>query len=569
MLGRPDVLGGLAGSVLLFAFTPLGAAAPAGGAHQLRLGQLAGSQGCLAQPEEEAEAAAGCGRGKGLMDPSSLALSPDGANVYVAASASSAVAGFSRDRATGRLVENYCISGNGTSGVDGTKGACVDGDALSGAYGVAVSGDGKFVYATSAYASGIAVLARNQTKGGLRQVGCVRAIKTCVSAPALSNPTAILVTADGRHAYVAAYGSDAVVEFERDSTTGLLSPIGCISDDGNDRVCASGNALRGATALAASPDGKQVYVAAEESNAVLTFSRDVTTGILTQRGCIMQDAPRRGSCTPGKGLDSPNALALSPDGRTLYATGYGSNAVAVFVRNQANGALKWLGCESEVYRDEETGEEEKDGCGHTRPLSSPTGIALSPDGNHLYVSVESGITVLDRDPQAGTLTTSGCLTYRDYFDEDVTKACQLAIGIAEPSDVAASSDGRNLYVTSWGSDAITVLAPGPSLSAPRFAAGVLSVRVSCPADHVHTCNGRLVVTPDAPLRRLAQSAPFHVRPGSANLIKLRLTSSVVRALKRRHGMAATIAATDATHTFAPAKRLLNLHPPSQPPRRWH
>jgi hypothetical protein len=47
MLGRPYVLGGLAGSVLLFAFTPLGAAAPAGGAHQLRLGQLAGSQGCL------------------------------------------------------------------------------------------------------------------------------------------------------------------------------------------------------------------------------------------------------------------------------------------------------------------------------------------------------------------------------------------------------------------------------------------------------------------------------------------------------------------------------------------
>jgi DNA-binding beta-propeller fold protein YncE len=554
------------GLVPLFALTPFGSAASSVASHQLRLAQLAGSAGCVAQPDEEAEGVKGCGRGKALIDASAVALSPDDANVYVAASGSSGAAGFVRDTVSGGLRQNYCISGNGTTGIDGTKGACADGDALGGASGVTVSPDGKFVYATSFWSSGVAVLARNETTGALRQVGCVRAIRTCVSPRAMNGARALALTPDGLNAYVAAAWSDAISEFKRDPATGLLASIGCISDDGTDRLCATGNALRGPDAIIASPDGKQVYVAAEDSNSVLTFNRDPATGILRQRGCIMLDAPARGSCTPTKGLDQPSALALSPDGRMLYATAYGSDAVSVFSRNPTSGALKWLGCESETNIDEETGKQVNDGCGHGRPLQSPTGIAVSPDGNRLYVSLSSGLTVLDRNPTTGTLTVSGCLSYRDYYDEDVVKACQLATGIADPSGVAVSSDGKNVYISSWGSDAISVFAPGPSLSPPRFTAGVLSVRVSCPAERVDACSGRLVVTPDTPLRRLAQSTPFHVVAGSASLVKLRLHNSIVRALKHRAGMAATIAATDAGRTLAPTKRLFALQHRPPPPR---
>jgi hypothetical protein len=211
---------------------------------------------------------------------------------------------------------------------------------------------------------------------------------------------------------------------------------------------------------------------------VLTFARDPETGLLTQRGCVLQDAPPRGSCASGKGLFGPTALALSADGRTLFAASYDSNAIAVFARNTATGALRWIGCHSEVYEDE------RDGCGHGAPLTSPTGIAVSRDGSRLYVTVESGLTVLDRDRTTGALSIGGCLTYAAYYDEEITKRCQLASGLAGASGVALSPDGRNVYVTSWDSDAVTVLAPGPTMSALHASRhGLLSVRLTCPAQH--------------------------------------------------------------------------------------
>ena len=132
-------------------------ATPTAASRLLGLAQLAGGQGCIAQPEEEAEAIRGCGRGRGLIDAAAVVVSPDGENAYVAASGSSAVSSFARDRATGRLAQRNCVSANGTSGVDGTKGACADGSALSGATAVAVSGDGKYVYAASWDSGGVAV----------------------------------------------------------------------------------------------------------------------------------------------------------------------------------------------------------------------------------------------------------------------------------------------------------------------------------------------------------------------------------------------------------------------------
>jgi DNA-binding beta-propeller fold protein YncE len=528
-------------------------AGPAAANRLLGLAQLAGGQGCIAQPEEEAEAVRGCGRGRGLIDPSSVALSRDGESAYVAGSGSSAVAAFARDRATGRLTQRNCVSANATSGVDGTKGACADGNALSGATAVQVSPDGRFVYAASFDAGGIAIFERNES-GALRQVGCVRPVRTCTSARALSGASAIAVSPDGENAYVTAYDSNAVVMFARDVTTGLLTQLGCISDDGHDRLCTTGNALRGAAAVVVSADGRHVYVGAAESGAVLTFVRDVESGLLRQRGCILQDAPRRGSCTPGKGIGGPVALTLSPDNKTLFAASYASDSIAVFARDASTGNLRWIGCQSEVFDDDE-----RDGCGHGGPLIGPTGVAVNRAGDRLYVSVESGLTVLDRDRATGTLSVGGCLTYAEYYDDDVTKRCQLATGIAEASSVALSPDGQNVYVTSWGSDAVAVLAPGPTMSALRSSRrGLMSVRVTCPALHAGDCAGRMTVTPASPLRRLAQSTSYRLSPGRTGIVHLRLSRKVMQALARRKTLAATIDAADASRSLAPTRRVFVL-----------
>ena len=60
-------------------------------------------------------------------------------------------------------------------------------------------------------------------------------------------------------------------------------------------------ASRGATGMAMSPDGTTLYVAAATSNAVDVFARDPATGALRQTGCYMSEAPP-GPCTSVAGL---------------------------------------------------------------------------------------------------------------------------------------------------------------------------------------------------------------------------------------------------------------------------
>ena len=61
--------------------------------------------------------------------------------------------------------------------------------------------------------------------------------------------------------------------------------------------------------MAVSPDGKSVYVASFNSNAVARLNRNTTTGALTQpagtAGCISEDGS--GPCADGHGLDSADA----------------------------------------------------------------------------------------------------------------------------------------------------------------------------------------------------------------------------------------------------------------------
>jgi DNA-binding beta-propeller fold protein YncE len=520
------------------------------------LGQLAGVNGCTSQTDpREAEPMKGCSRGIGLLGASAVALSPDGRGVYVSAGSSNAVAAFTRSPATGTIAEQNCTSGNGTSGVDGTKGACADGDALAGASGIAASPDGQFVYATSYDAGGVAIFSKG-AGGSLKQVGCVRAVRTCVNAFPLAGAYAIALSPDGANAYVVAAtpASNAVVTFSRNARTGMLAPLGCISDDGHDGLCTTGNALRGADAVVVSADGKQVYVGTAVSNSVLTFERDPDTGLLTQHGCVMHEAPRSGSCVAGKGLDGVGALTLAPDGKTLYVAAYNSSAISVLARDPQSGALRWIGCESEVYD-----ESEKDGCGHGRPLAEPVDIAVSKDNSTLYLATASGLTTLSRNPATGALAVSGCLVSEADADEDNKSTCQIATGVGYPSGVALSPDQRNLYVTSSYTNSIAVLAPGPAISQVSLSSrGVLRARVTCPDEHSGRCAGALGLRADGQSTRGVDAARFDVRPGASRTVRVRLGAATRARLARPDRLTAIVSASDASHTLAPIRRMIVL-----------
>src|SRR5512145_2359645 len=94
-----------------------------------------------------------------------------------------------------------------------------------------------------------------------------------------------------------------------------------------------------------------------------------------------------------EGLAGVLALAVSSDGRNVYAAGGSSEAVVVFERNASTGGLSFV-------------EVQKDGANGVDGLSFPSSLALSPDDKHLYVTgtYDDAVAVFGRDATTGALS---------------------------------------------------------------------------------------------------------------------------------------------------------------------
>ena len=145
----------------------------------------------------------------------------------------------------------------------------------------------------------------------------------------------MVVSPDGKSVYATSQTPNAVVRFYRDTTTGWIAQptgtAGCVSETGAG-ACANGHALTNPGAPTVSPDGKSLYVTSDD--AVVRFNRNPTTGAITQppgtAGCVSNTGA--GPCVDGHALNGPTGVAVSPDGKSVYAAVPSSTAVARFNR---------------------------------------------------------------------------------------------------------------------------------------------------------------------------------------------------------------------------------------------
>ena len=354
----------------------------------------------------------GVGGVDGLDDIRSVAVSPDGKHLYAAGSVDSAVGVFSRDSTTGALIFVEVIKDD-VGVVDG----------LNGAISVSVSPDGKHVYAAGINDNALAVFSRNSTTGTLTFVEFLQ--DGVGGVDGLADIRWVTVSPDGKHVYTAASSDNALAVFSRSTTTGALTFV-TTSKDGVGGV----DGLLAARSVTVSSDGKHVYSASGGDNAVAGFSRNPTTGVLT---FVTTSKDGVGGVD---GLGGALVATVSPDGKHVYVTGNTDDAVAAFSRNSTTGALTFV----DFY---------KDGVGGVDGLNGAFPVSVSPDGDHVYVGgdTDDAVAVFSRN------STTGALTFVTTSKDGVGGVD----GLDGTVSLTVSPDGRHIYAGGSAEDAIAVL----------------------------------------------------------------------------------------------------------------
>ncbi|WP_308401039.1 lactonase family protein [Streptomyces sp. AC512_CC834] len=189
----------------------------------------------------------------------------------------------------------------------------------------------------------------------------------------------VVVDPSGRFALVADFGADRVFVRDYDRTTHQLSARR--PDGDGSYATAPGSGPR---RLAFHPNGWTAYLLNELTADIEVLRWDAREGVLTPRRILTTNAPGH------TGTTSAAELAISGDGRHVYTSNRGDNALVVFSADPRTGLL------TEVQRLP---------CGGVTPWS----FSLHPGGRWLFVANKgSGSVDLFRvDPRSGRLTGTG------------------------------------------------------------------------------------------------------------------------------------------------------------------
>jgi 6-phosphogluconolactonase (cycloisomerase 2 family) len=212
------------------------------------------------------------------------------------------------------------------------------------------------------FAAGSAVTVRLAADGGLGTVSS--RVQDTGSGPsprqAGPHPHHVVIDPSRRFALVTDFGADRVFVHDYDRAAHTLGPAGPGAF-----ATAPGSGPR---RLVFHPDGRTAYLLSELTADLRVLDWDAERGVLTQTQLLSTNAPGH------TGSVSAAELALSRDGRYVYVSNRGDNALVVFSVAPRTGLL------TEVQRVP---------CGGVTPWS----MSLHPDGRWLFVANEASGTV--------------------------------------------------------------------------------------------------------------------------------------------------------------------------------
>lgn len=483
----------------------------AGGAHGSNgpIGSMTALPGCIKKPSAFTNFTS-CKRTlDGLGGAITAVVSPDGRNVYVSGFLDNTITAYSRDRDTGAIAPLPGAAACIKDQLKGGPGSCTtQAKGLGIVLGLAVSPDGRNVYAASVDSNAVTAFSRDARTGALTQLpgaaACIRNVTQPPTNPCsrtgngLAGARWVTVSPDGRNVYTAAASGHSLAAFSRDPRTGALTQLpgaGACIEDANDNTADAGlpngsfhaRCARTAHGLAyprtitISPDGRNAYVADDFGSAISEFSRDAATGALKQLpgdgACIADshNAPAYTHCpTTTPSLNGVFSVAVSPDGKNAYSGSDGGGALSAFTRDPKTGALHPMPGAARCIRNNDAPVSTE--CGVTgNGLQGTEMVTISADGHTVYAAAFHGMAVsaFSRDPASGALTQipgrGGCVEDLRADQHTSTRCDARSDGLYQPRIVALSPDGRNAYVPTSVGDTLTALSLSTTGTPLRFA----------------------------------------------------------------------------------------------------
>ena len=336
------------------------------------------------------------------INPSGICISYDGKNVYVTDPSS----GSDKIRIYDRNVSTGTLTANGTIPTQLFP------------YGIAISSDGTSVYAANYNSNTVSIYTRNVSTGGLTSNGTIAAG---------TNPVRIAISNNGKNVYVINQNSTGLSIYDRNISTGALTANGGVFVG------------TGSQAVRISADDENVYVgrvAGISTSQILVFNRSIfgnlvlisdyfnpfdrATNLIDM--CIyptpitstaITTTTTTTTVSPTTTTTTTSIPAVQTDA-TVYVVNEGSDSISVFNRSLSSGALNLLSRVS---------------CG-----SSLFSICISPDGRNAYVA--SRYTKGSNKP---------LITFeRDVFTGGLIEID--SISNANGLDICISSNGKNVYL---------------------------------------------------------------------------------------------------------------------------